>query len=508
MGGFMSRFASPAALVVGLLISIPLVVLTLHATTYGLISLLTAEDLPDHRDLSLAYANETVELTEEEHADLRRLQQDPDIQYIKKLYNNPISEGTTSFYWNLTDNLRGLCHLWPSPPVGKNNIYRTAALPNHNLRNGRGCGMCIEVISNGGGGGHTMSHRLPVGQRLYGYVNNACGTCEPDQIDMEDEKRAGRWQSTWRAVDCFTRGTPVEFTTEPNSGKNFLGVQPRNAPIPFIKVEYFHPFNKKWYNMKFQPKRNYWTLQADDLKLKYPNDRFKAPLQVRLTSLKGEVKVTNIKRFGKGIYDSFVSDPPVRFSGIKKSTVKKGSCDIPKNQRQKCSPFANMCQPCKMNGCCWDPQVGQGIPKCYKRKNSGSEKVPGNPKSSNPDLRECLMRFNCPSKEPKIVINSLKQTEKRVPVKNIYPAKHPDWPSSQLLYKVKPVDAKKLPSTVKVFFNYGGQQVVVQCWGKVKHWAKVKLEFSLQTTKGDYFQKRKHEGEPTICNLVIHCLPS
>ncbi|CEL92429.1 unnamed protein product [Vitrella brassicaformis CCMP3155] len=294
-------------------------------------------------------------------------------QKVLRNYGRPV-EGLTTFYWDLSEGDPGFCQLWPPPPAGVNGIYRTVALsiPGGDFHESRVCGMCIDIISDGSGGGRE-GDKVPPGERFRLYVNNANAGGSPGDLDMSDGGRDGKWQATWMATDCDPGDQGVAVVFESGSSENYMGIQIVNGPIPFRHVLYFSEGGQKWVPMRWQT-RHMWTLSADETGVPWPERLFKAPYRFRVTSMKGEVKEITVDRMGSGRGDYVYANPVVQFEGIFpnrpanwRDTV---SCEIEASQRTPIVRDTTVVDQLTERGCellygCWAAETDAN-PKCYK----------------------------------------------------------------------------------------------------------------------------------------------
>ncbi|CEL92703.1 unnamed protein product [Vitrella brassicaformis CCMP3155] len=295
-----------------------------------------------------------------------------DVQKAKSLYKG-VRLGSISHYHPLTKNARGTCHMFPEPPSGKNGVWGSVALPNvggNTFANGKTCGMCIEAIAThtnpkGGVPGPNKKEYPPKGKVLRLFVNNACADCYyKNQLDVSVKpyNQKGLFKTWWRAVDCNPGKAGVQIIFDDASSVHYIGVQPRNMPMPAIKTEYWHRNAKKWFNLKW--KAGFFQIKTSQIPGKWPKNLIKPPLKLRITSLKGEKKIINAMKIIKGRKPVPVK-PKVQFKRMT-APPKKGTCkNVPVKKKKRCGNKGTGQFACKLLKCCYSAK-GKG-PKCYKK---------------------------------------------------------------------------------------------------------------------------------------------
>lgn len=197
---------------------------------------------------------------------------------VLALYNT-ITTGSATYYGDYSNG--GACMLDPTPPVGTG-CKHTVAIANYMAS--KTCGMCVEVTGAGKGSGDAAY--AVNGTRIV-YVNNQCPNCPTGLLDF-GLTGDGKWDITWKAVPCPITSN-IQYVIKSGSSIYWIGIQPRNT---------VHPVYKLAINVKgvwtYLPRMDYNYFVASFSGLAFP-------IQIQMTSVKGEVITDTIQSLQIGV---------------------------------------------------------------------------------------------------------------------------------------------------------------------------------------------------------------
>lgn len=104
-----------------------------------------------------------------------------------------------------------------------------------------GCGACLEITPTGTGGGRKNVSLL--GNPFRAIVVSGCPECPSGNIDIRDLGGDGRWQVTWRAIDCPVGNDIISYLFNTTNALSFQ-IQPRGFRQPVARFDGF--INGTW----------------------------------------------------------------------------------------------------------------------------------------------------------------------------------------------------------------------------------------------------------------------
>jgi len=141
------------------------------------------------------------------------------------------------------------------------------------------CGTCVKITPLGTGSGNSdFPKRAP----FVAYINNQCPECGPNNLDLA-ETSDGRWDIDWEVVPCpVTDGIKLQL----KSGSSIwhTEVSARDYAVGLKSLEIY--VGTTWISLPRQS-YNYFVYSS----------QVSTPVQVRLTSIDGQVLLTTISSY-------------------------------------------------------------------------------------------------------------------------------------------------------------------------------------------------------------------
>jgi len=204
--------------------------------------------------------------------------------------------GQLTFYGAGSDS-GGKCST-QNPRVALSNSLPTVAIGS--FGNAEKCGVCVLITPKGTGSGNSD---FPTRAPFTAFVNNECPECGDNNLDLA-QAGDGRWDITWKYVECPTSGN-MDLQLKVGSSKYWTELQVRNYKVAVKNVEY--QINGNWVGLTRKP-YNYWDYTTE----------VAFPVNVRITSVTGEQKTLTISSYPAN--EPTVWSTGFQFSGSGSST--------------------------------------------------------------------------------------------------------------------------------------------------------------------------------------------
>jgi expansin (peptidoglycan-binding protein) len=203
-----------------------------------------------------------------------------------------VHTGHLTFYGAGADS-GGTC-MYNNPKYNPSNLP-TVAIGNFGVA--EKCGTCVKITPKGTGSGVSdFPKRAP----FVAFVNNQCPECGEDHLDLA-EGSDGVWDITWTFVDCPVSGN-IQLQLKTGSSKWHTEISARNFKTAITSIEY--QLSGTWTKLD-RKSYNYFVKDGEVV----------LPVNVRLTSGKGEQKTLTLTEANYGVIEPSLISTSVQFSG-------------------------------------------------------------------------------------------------------------------------------------------------------------------------------------------------